>query len=131
MQPGHLDQVLANLLSNAEKYAGGATRVIARRGGAGDVQVVVTDAGPGVPEAFREQLFERFSRASDTSQIVPGTGLGLFITRELARANGGDVEYRALPEGGSAFICTLREVASDGSPGHAVVRAGKTRVSQH
>lgn len=107
-QPGHLDQILTNLLSNAEKYAGGATRVATHLSPAGLVEIAVTDAGPGVPEAFRDQLFQRFARADDTSDRVPGTGLGLYITRELARANGGSVEHRAAPGGGSTFVLTLQ-----------------------
>jgi signal transduction histidine kinase len=91
VQPGHLDQILANLLSNADKYAGGATCLSARAAGDGVVEILVADDGPGVPPKFRERLFERFSRDTDTTDRVAGTGLGLFITRELARANHGEV----------------------------------------
>ena len=53
MHPGHLDQILGNLLSNAEKYGGGVVSLRARRDGRGWVEVVVEDHGPGVPEKFR------------------------------------------------------------------------------
>ena len=113
VQPDHLDQVLANLLSNAEKYAGGATHVVAAPAGDGQVSISVVDAGAGVPLEFRELLFERFSRAAGSSRQAAGTGLGLFITRELARANGGDVVHRDGSPTGSVFSLTLPE----GDPG--------------
>lgn len=106
VQPGHLDQILANLLSNAEKYAGGATRITARSTPSG-VEVCVVDAGPGIPADFRTHLFERFSRDAKTAGDVTGTGLGLFISRELARANGGDLHHGDATPHGSVFVVTL------------------------
>lgn len=106
VQPGHLDQMLGNLLSNAEKYGGGATRLCARAT-ADHVELLVEDAGPGVPADFRDRLFQRFARGDETAKHVIGTGLGLFITRELARANGGDVTYRNGEPGGAVFAVTL------------------------
>lgn len=107
VQPGHLDQVLANLLGNAEKYAGGATLLEAATRDDGTVRIVVEDAGPGVPGAFHDRLFERFTRAAGSADGVDGTGLGLFITRELVRANGGDVTHVARQPTGSRFVVTL------------------------
>ncbi|WP_412749123.1 PAS domain S-box protein [Krasilnikovia sp. M28-CT-15] len=106
VQPGHLDQILANLLSNADKYGGGATRITARRLD-GHVEIRVEDRGPGVPEQFRPHLFDRFSRADTTAGTIKGTGLGLYIVRELARANGGDIEYEPGADGGSVFLVCL------------------------
>ena len=105
VQPGHLDQILGNLLSNADKYAGGATRLAARATGDGHVEILVEDCGPGVREEFRSSLFTRFGRAEEHLGMR-GTGLGLFITRELARANGGDVGHRE-GDPGSVFVLTL------------------------
>ena len=116
VQPGHLDQILVNLLSNAEKYAGGATRITARSTGSGDVQLAVRDEGPGIPAAFRGQLFQRFSRHAGTAGHVAGTGLGLFISRELARANGGDLEHRDGRPRGSVFVVTLPAVRASDVP---------------
>lgn len=107
VQPGHLDQVLANLLGNAEKYAGGATLVEVVSLPGGEVQLIVEDGGPGVSAPFRERLFERFSREAGSAARVEGTGLGLFITRELVRANGGDIAHRDRRPTGSAFVVTL------------------------
>lgn len=111
VQPSHLDQILANLVSNAAKYAGGAVRITARATQAGQVEVGVVDGGPGVPPAFREHLFQRFARDADTAQQVMGTGLGLFITRELARANNGDVVLRDGDPSGSVFVVALPQSA--------------------
>lgn len=106
VQPGHLQQILSNLINNAAKYAGGAVRVTARAEG-DVVEVAVVDAGPGVPPAFRAHLFERFSRDSESARQVMGTGLGLFISRELARANHGDLVHRDQQPQGSAFVISL------------------------
>jgi PAS domain S-box-containing protein len=104
--PGHLQQILANLLSNAAKYAGGATAVRITRSD-GWVHVTVEDAGPGVPEQFRDRLFDRLTRADRDATSVKGTGLGLYIVRGLARANHGDVHHEPNPAGGSRFILDL------------------------
>ena len=119
VQPGHLDQILGNLLSNAEKYGGGVVSLRARRDGEGWVEVVVEDHGPGVPEKFRENLFTRYSRDTRTAEQVMGTGLGLFISRELAHANGGDLFHREASPQGSEFVLRLREAdGSQGAPAH-------------
>ncbi|WP_231956956.1 MULTISPECIES: AAA family ATPase [unclassified Actinoplanes] len=108
MQPGHFDHILTNLISNAAKYGGGATAIVAAPSDSGQsVTVAVHDDGPGVPPEFRTHLFERFTRAHRTAGTVSGTGLGLYIVRELARANGGDVNYRPAPGHGSIFELTL------------------------
>ncbi|GGN77935.1 serine/threonine protein kinase [Actinoplanes lobatus] len=114
VQPSHLDQILTNLVSNAAKYGGGATAVVARADTA-VVTIEVRDEGPGVPPAFRDRLFDRFARAEPTAGKVPGTGLGLYIVRELARANHGDVHYRPGPDGGSSFEVTLMQPEGGGS----------------
>ena len=107
VQPGHLDQILANLLSNARKYAGGATCLQGRAIDTDRVLISVTDAGPGIPEDFHQQLFQRSARHPDTAETVAGTGIGLFISRALARANGGDLIHRSNHPTGSCFELTL------------------------
>ncbi|BEL08768.1 hypothetical protein Q0Z83_069590 [Actinoplanes sichuanensis] len=101
--PGHLQQVLVNLLSNAAKYAGGATAVRIEPTGRGRVLLSVEDRGPGVPEEFRPRLFDRLTRAERDAGSVRGTGLGLYIVRSLARANHGEVRHEPHPAGGSIF----------------------------
>ncbi len=100
--PGHLQQMVVNLLSNAAKYAGGATAIRVETAG-GRVLIRVEDRGPGVPEEFRPRLFDRLTRAERDAGSVRGTGLGLYIVRSLARANHGEVRHQPHPDGGSIF----------------------------
>jgi signal transduction histidine kinase len=86
-------QVLGNLLDNAAKHAPDRTpiRVQARRVGALAV-VAVEDTGPGVPPAERERIFERFTQLdSGATRLAGGVGLGLYIARQLAIAQGGEL----------------------------------------
>jgi signal transduction histidine kinase len=94
-------QALANLLDNAVKYtaAGGAVMLRVRRRSSGEVELSVTDTGPGVPEADRERVVERFVRL-ENSRNAPGAGLGLSLVAAVARAHGGRLE---LDEGPGSF----------------------------
>jgi PAS domain S-box-containing protein len=98
-----LGQVVDNLIGNAVVH-GIPPITVTAEGDAERVRVRVQDSGAGVPDAMRSRLFERFS----TSRTTGGTGLGLFIVRQLARAHGGDAWYR-LPEAGDAgeFVVEL------------------------
>ncbi|HYX65211.1 MAG TPA: ATP-binding protein, partial [Burkholderiales bacterium] len=90
--PDHLRQVLWNLLSNAMRYARpapGAVRVALRAYG-GRVELSVIDNGPGVPASSRGHLFEPFFTTE-----AKGTGLGLYLARELCAANQASLEYVA------------------------------------
>lgn len=107
VQPGHLDQILTNLISNAQKFAGGLEHVIARRDGSGYAEIAVIDHGPGIRDEFTEQLFQRYERDETTAAKVTGTGIGLFISRELARANGGDLVHTPVEPHGSRFVVRL------------------------
>jgi signal transduction histidine kinase len=107
VQPGHLDQIVGNLLSNAEKYGGGVVAVRASTVEDGWVEVAVVDHGSGVPEEFRQHLFNRYTRDTATAEQVIGTGLGLFISRELAHANGGELLHREAEPQGSEFVLRL------------------------
>jgi signal transduction histidine kinase len=105
--PDQLDQVLWALLDNADKYGRGAPvrATIAARPDAGQVAITIADGGPGVAPADRGRLFERFARAGDAGP--DGTGLGLYVSRELCRAMGGDLALASAGAGGAAFIVTL------------------------
>jgi signal transduction histidine kinase len=100
-----LARVVANLLDNAEKYARGAddrTIALSARDEGDHVEIAVTDHGPGVSDPGA--LFEPFQRG-ETADGPPGLGLGLALSRSLARAMGGELAYRA--GGGATFILTL------------------------
>jgi PAS domain S-box-containing protein len=98
-----LAQALENLVANAVRHGVPPVRVEARVVGE-EVQVRVSDEGAGVPAPVVPRLFERFATGAGRT----GTGLGLFIVRELARAHGGDARYEQATEGGrGAFLITL------------------------
>lgn len=110
-------QVLHNLLGNALKFtpAGGQVSLSVSLSTPADqptsqqLHFAVTDSGPGVPQADHERIFQAFEQSANTStQGHIGTGLGLTISRELARAMGGDVRCRHAPGGGACFDFTLR-----------------------
>ena len=106
VDPRHLQQVLTVLVANALHYGrlpGDPARVTLRvHASATAPQIDVVDRGPGIPDAVATQLFRPFFTTSEH-----GTGLGLYIARELCRANGASLEYVAVPGGGSCFRLTL------------------------
>ena len=70
--------------------------------------VEVLDRGPGVPAGEEERIFDKFHRAGDSLDSgIEGSGLGLTLARQIARAHGGEVSYSAREGGGSIFTCTL------------------------
>ena len=102
-------QALMNLLSNAEKYGGESKEILVHlQERDGEVRVSICDRGPGVPAGMEEKIFEQFVRAHDSlSSGIPGSGLGLTLARQIARAHGGDVHYSPRPGGGSCFELRL------------------------
>ena len=104
-----LAQVLVNLLSNAEKYSGTAREIaVELRRNRDTAEIRVLDRGLGVPRGAEEKIFEQFYRADDSlSTGIQGSGLGLTLARQIARAHGGDVRYHAREGGGSCFGVTL------------------------
>lgn len=114
---GRLRQIIDNLVDNALRWTpdGGAVAVVGEPRAEGGIRVAVSDTGPGVAPALREEIFEPF-RSSETPEGRTGTGLGLAICRQLARALGGDVIVGDGPGGGAAFVLTLPPTAPVGSP---------------
>jgi PAS domain S-box-containing protein len=107
-----VDRALANLVANAVKYSPDDSPVdVVVAADSGSVVVSVTDRGPGISEEAQERIFERFERLEE-SRKQTGTGLGLYITRRLARAMGGEVTVSSLPGAGSTFVLTLPSVAT-------------------
>jgi two-component system heavy metal sensor histidine kinase CusS len=104
-----LRQVLHNLLGNAVKYnlPGGWIRIAASREGE-RIAVAVANAANGIPATDRERIFERFYRADPShNREVEGMGLGLSLSREIARAHGGELILADSPEGEVRFVVTL------------------------
>lgn len=106
VDPRHLQQVLTALVHNALKYGripGEPARVRLRVFQSGRQSMIdVVDRGPGIPEGVLAQLFRPFFTTSEH-----GTGLGLYIARELCRANQAGLEYVPVPGGGACFRVTL------------------------
>jgi heavy metal sensor kinase len=103
-----LRQMLANLLDNAVRHTprGGSVHVeLTVRPGA--FEIAVTDGGPGIPEAERERIFERFVRLDASRCAADGAGLGLPIARTIAAAHGGSLVVQRSDPSGSTFLMRL------------------------
>jgi len=106
-----LIQALTNLLSNAAKFSppGGTVRVAVNRG-AGTLRVAISDRGPGIPESFRDRLFQKFAQAdASDSRQKGGTGLGLSITKAIVEKLGGEIDYVTQHNQGTTFFVDLIE----------------------
>jgi two-component system heavy metal sensor histidine kinase CusS len=112
-RPRDLERLARNLIENAVNHSpkGGVVEVTAETKN-GSIELAVVDAGPGVPEPERERIFEPFYRSAQSRATAKGSGLGLGIAREIARAHGGDiaVEDRADGSSGARFIARLPSV---------------------
>ena len=107
--PDRLTQVLMNLLSNAAKFVPeGAGRVeVSLAAEPGALVVRVRDNGPGVPEAERSTIFEKFRQGGDAAERPPGTGLGLPISRRIVDHLGGEMWLEQPADGGACFAFRL------------------------
>jgi two-component system, OmpR family, sensor kinase len=97
--PERLRQALGNLVDNAFRHGRGTVRLSAHTAN-GHVRLLVSDEGPGFPDAFLDEAFERFSRA-DESRGRGGTGLGLAIVDAIAKAHHGEARASNRPDGGA------------------------------
>lgn len=107
--PDQLDQVLWALLDNSARYAGGAAirARVAPRPAEGRLAVTIADDGPGVKPEDRERIFERYERGA-AGAGAEGTGLGLYVSRQLCRAMGGDLMLApGAHDSGAAFTVLL------------------------
>lgn len=106
-----LTQVVTNLLSNAVKFspAGDTVEIhVSRRGS--DIRVEVRDHGPGIPDEFRERIFQKFSQADSTdSRQKGGTGLGLYISQVIVERLGGTIGFETEEGVGTTFYFELPE----------------------
>jgi signal transduction histidine kinase len=101
-----LRRALRNLLENARRYGGDEVEVEVGRN-AGQVEVRVADRGPGVPDAFRERIFEPFFRLPGHAEREGGVGLGLALVRQIAERHGGSVRCEPRDGGGTCFTLAL------------------------
>jgi K+-sensing histidine kinase KdpD len=109
----YLEQIVRNLISNAQKYAGPSADIevtITRNGDV--VEIAVEDDGPGIPEGDIERVFGLYERLSATS-LQPGAGVGLFVCRRLAEAMGGSIVAQRGNRGGARFVLSLPGVAAE------------------
>ena len=113
-----LEHILFNLVSNAVQA--GARRIVVRaeEDGVAGWQLTVADDGPGIPEALQSRLFEPFTT---TKRAGEGTGLGLYVCRNLAETMGGGMEMESPPAGGSRFRLHLPRMA----PGEEEPKGGE------
>lgn len=107
--PHRLMQVLGNLISNAIKFSpGDATVTVAAAVQGERVRVTVTDQGSGIPEDFRDRVFQRFSQAdASDSRRKGGSGLGLSISKSIIELHGGSIGYESADGGGARFYFEL------------------------
>lgn len=104
-----LKQVLINLLSNAVKYNREGGRIfVSKKAIPGQrVQLTIGDTGPGIPPQEVARLFQPFSRIGIRDEYVPGTGIGLAISRQLLRVMGGEVALLETSPSGTVFAVEL------------------------
>jgi signal transduction histidine kinase len=108
VDPDRFQIVVKNLLSNAAKYSPAGARIRVQVSGNGVAKVAVTDEGIGIAEEDQARLFTRFVRIqTKATERVSGTGLGLWLSREIARMHDGDLTVESTPGRGSTFTLQL------------------------
>jgi signal transduction histidine kinase len=105
--PARLAQVVENLMTNAAKYASGSPIDITINPAAGGVELRVKDTGPGIPEEYQKFLFQRFFRSPTLAPNIHGTGLGLFICKQIVLAHNGTIRFESTSGVGTTFIVFL------------------------
>lgn len=100
-----IEQVLVNLLTNAQRHAPGLDMDLRAWETPGWIHLEVADRGPGIPDTFKEQVFDKFIRLPEARE--GGVGLGLAICRAILTAHGGSIHVEDRPGGGSSFRLAL------------------------
>ncbi len=119
--PTRLRQILLNLVGNAVKFTDEgrielSVQLLEKVSGGSLLRFTVTDTGPGLAPDAQERVFEAFKQSDSGETRAQGTGLGLTISRQLARALGGDVQLESRPGAGSSFRLTIDPGSLDGVP---------------
>lgn len=107
MESNLLKQILLNIIMNslqAMEEEGGRLLVETSATPEGDIQIVIADTGPGIPEGAEKRIFEPYFTTKEPGQ---GTGLGLFVTKTLVESMGGRIEVRSRRNKGAAFTVTF------------------------
>jgi two-component system, NtrC family, sensor histidine kinase PilS len=128
VDPQHLHQAVTNLVDNARRYGrepGQPARVVLAvvQDGVRPARLDVIDRGPGIPARVAESIFEPFFTTHEF-----GTGLGLYIARQLCEANGASLDYRSVPGGGSCFRIGFAPAPRLGQPTAADPRSGSEKI---
>lgn len=123
VEPDRIRQILVNLITNAHEYSPeGASIAVAARAVGAEVEISVTDTGPGIPADQLERIFDRFTRGdAGLTQRVGGTGLGLAISKSLVELHGGSIAVESTPGQGATF--RLRLPVASGAAGGGGDRA--------
>lgn len=114
VDPVRFRQIVRNLVTNAERY-GGKNRWIEIIQDPDFASVMVSDDGPGVPPEMAEKIFDSFVTAHAPKAVTASMGLGLSVSRHLSHLMGGNLVYRAAPDG-SKFILTVPSRRSADGP---------------
>jgi signal transduction histidine kinase/CHASE3 domain sensor protein len=115
--PQRVRQILLNLLSNAIKFTDAGEVVLSLRATANEIQLAVRDTGIGIPAEAMKELFQDFHQLeAGDGRRYDGTGVGLALSRRLARALGGEIEVRSREGEGSTFTLVLPRVAMHPAP---------------
>ena len=104
-----IGQVITNLITNAVKYSPHADKIVVRSGLEGQhVQLCVQDFGIGIPDDKKDKVFEQFYRVrGDKQHTFPGLGLGLYISSEIVKREGGEIWVTSVEDEGSTFCFSL------------------------
>jgi signal transduction histidine kinase len=102
-----IEQVLNNIIGNAIKYAPASAIDVKVTETKQEIQIVISDAGPGIPQEHLDKIFERFYRVPDKKRIVRGTGLGLYISKQIIETHGGSINAASNKGKGTRFTIRL------------------------
>jgi signal transduction histidine kinase len=115
VDPMRFGQVFDNLINNAIKYAPGSTVIIRLYADGDNAVIKVIDDGPGIDKEHLERIFQRFYRVPETRMSVRGSGLGLYICRQIIIAHNGTIKAESDTGQGTTFFITLPIVEGDES----------------